>query len=334
MRFRPLRCLSLCIQMAVLTDEGSAATWLFGLGRSRHSHVDGGAGGHRMLLGGGGRALEEAPKADWVLDSRNTAAEAISARANIAGGDGVIGKSAGVVSLAGEFSMLRSHHNYVPLMAVSLSCLFGLGISFFGFAIRRRISATGFTVMGCTNKLLTLLVNTLVWTHHASLPAQGCVLISIAGGVLYGEFSKADADMKKIGGGKAVLPMGKSEGGIPVSVKAGAGADRCGHRPSAAPGPAPPARDACCARACSLAADLASSPAVRCAGAGRRPLGTTPAAEEGGPSGDGARGNGNAWAVGAGGWPPRSSASSLPQQQPALLVAVARLRPVHRTHAC
>lgn len=55
---------------------------------------------------------------------------------------------------------------------VTVSCLFGLGISFFGFSTRRMVSATAFTVLGCTNKLLTLLVNTLVWSHHASWMGQ------------------------------------------------------------------------------------------------------------------------------------------------------------------
>ncbi|CAA6664261.1 unnamed protein product [Spirodela intermedia] len=35
------------------------------------------------------------------------------------------------------------------------SCVFGLAISFFGFSCRRAISATGFTVLGVVNKLLT-----------------------------------------------------------------------------------------------------------------------------------------------------------------------------------
>lgn len=55
---------------------------------------------------------------------------------------------------------------------VAVSCLFGLGISFFGFSTRRLVSATGFTVMGCTNKLLTLLVNSLVWSQHATYMGQ------------------------------------------------------------------------------------------------------------------------------------------------------------------
>ena len=85
----------------------------------------------------------------------------------------------------------------LPVTGVVVSCVFGLGISFFGFSVRRKISATGFTVMGCTNKLLTLLVNTLAWDRHASASGQACLLVCIAGGVAYGEFSKADSEARK-----------------------------------------------------------------------------------------------------------------------------------------
>ncbi|CAI8600983.1 unnamed protein product [Vicia faba] len=66
--------------------------------------------------------------------------------------------------------------------AVVLSCLFGLSISFFGFSCRRAISATGFTVLGIVNKLLTVMVNLVIWDNHST-----CVgtLICMLGGVLY-----------------------------------------------------------------------------------------------------------------------------------------------------
>ncbi|KAI3902898.1 hypothetical protein MKW92_020859 [Papaver armeniacum] len=51
----------------------------------------------------------------------------------------------------------------------SLSCLFGLAISFFGFSCRRAISATGFTVLGIVNKLLTVVINLLIWDKHSTL---------------------------------------------------------------------------------------------------------------------------------------------------------------------
>ncbi|TXG61326.1 hypothetical protein EZV62_012689 [Acer yangbiense] len=70
-------------------------------------------------------------------------------------------------------------------IAVSLSCLFGLLISFFGFAARKAISATAFTVTGVVNKFLTVVINVMIWDKHASPFGLVCLLFTIAGGVLY-----------------------------------------------------------------------------------------------------------------------------------------------------
>jgi drug/metabolite transporter (DMT)-like permease len=70
-------------------------------------------------------------------------------------------------------------------LPVGLSCLFGLSISFFGFSCRRTISATGFTVLGVVNKLLTVLINLVIWNRHASAIGTVGLLICISGGVLY-----------------------------------------------------------------------------------------------------------------------------------------------------
>ena len=123
----------------------------------------------------------------------------------------------------------------LAVTGIVVSCIFGLGISFFGFSVRRKISATAFTVMGCTNKLLTLLVNTLVWDKHASLGGQASLLVCIAGGVLYGELSKADTEHNKkkkaaMGGGDAAAPLGLDAGkgggvapGVDVEMEATGG---------------------------------------------------------------------------------------------------------------
>jgi len=63
--------------------------------------------------------------------------------------------------------------------------VFGLAISFFGFAARKAISATAFTVTGVVNKLLTVVINVLIWDKHASTPGLFCLLLTIFGGVLY-----------------------------------------------------------------------------------------------------------------------------------------------------
>jgi len=74
-------------------------------------------------------------------------------------------------------------HN--AFFAVSLSCVFGLAISFFGFAARKAISATAFTVTGVVNKFLTVAINVTIWDKHASPFGLLCLLFTLAGGVLY-----------------------------------------------------------------------------------------------------------------------------------------------------
>lgn len=74
---------------------------------------------------------------------------------------------------------------YDAFFAVSLSCVFGLLISFFGFAARKAISATAFTVTGVVNKFLTVVINVLIWEKHASPFGLVCLCITIVGGVTY-----------------------------------------------------------------------------------------------------------------------------------------------------
>ncbi|EPS73135.1 hypothetical protein M569_01619, partial [Genlisea aurea] len=69
--------------------------------------------------------------------------------------------------------------------AVSLSCVFGLLISFFGFAARKAVSATAFTVTGVVNKFLTVVINVLLWDKHASPFGLLCLVLTLLGGVLY-----------------------------------------------------------------------------------------------------------------------------------------------------
>ncbi|XP_047308743.1 GDP-fucose transporter 1-like [Impatiens glandulifera] len=70
-------------------------------------------------------------------------------------------------------------------IAVSLSCVFGFLISFFGFAARRAISATAFTVTGVVNKFLTVVINVLIWDKHATPYGLVCLLLTIFGGIFY-----------------------------------------------------------------------------------------------------------------------------------------------------
>ncbi|KAI9125649.1 hypothetical protein K1719_003067 [Acacia pycnantha] len=87
------------------------------------------------------------------------------------------------------FAALRANSgnlfDLVAFSAVSLSCVFGLLISFFGFAARKAVSATAFTVTGVVNKFLTVAINLVIWDKHASPLGLVCLLFTIVGGILY-----------------------------------------------------------------------------------------------------------------------------------------------------
>ncbi|PSS32437.1 GDP-mannose transporter like [Actinidia chinensis var. chinensis] len=76
-------------------------------------------------------------------------------------------------------------YSFQVVLPVGLSCLFGLTISFFGFSCRRAISATGFTVLGIVNKLLTVVINLLIWDKHSTFVGTVGLLICMIGGIMY-----------------------------------------------------------------------------------------------------------------------------------------------------
>lgn len=84
-----------------------------------------------------------------------------------------------------EISDESDWHSFAVVLPVGLSCLFGLSISFFGFSCRRAISATGFTVLGIVNKLLTVVINLVIWDKHSTFIGTVGLLICMFGGILY-----------------------------------------------------------------------------------------------------------------------------------------------------
>ena len=68
---------------------------------------------------------------------------------------------------------------------VALSCVAGLGMSYFSFALRAVISATSFSVIGNVCKVLTILVNAAMWDQHANAAGTAALLVCLATGALY-----------------------------------------------------------------------------------------------------------------------------------------------------
>ncbi|OAY34364.1 GDP-mannose transporter GONST3 [Manihot esculenta] len=84
-----------------------------------------------------------------------------------------------------EISDESDWYSLEVVLPVGLSCLFGLSISFFGFSCRKAISATGYTVLGVVNKMLTVIINLVIWDKHSSFIGTIGLLICMLGGIMY-----------------------------------------------------------------------------------------------------------------------------------------------------
>ncbi|KAJ0043676.1 hypothetical protein Pint_17207 [Pistacia integerrima] len=90
-----------------------------------------------------------------------------------------------VIYVLTDYQFTVMAYSWALAYLVGLSCLFGLAISFFGFSCRRAISATGFTVLGIVNKLLTVVINLVIWDKHSTWVGTVGLLICMLGGVMY-----------------------------------------------------------------------------------------------------------------------------------------------------
>ena len=87
---------------------------------------------------------------------------------------------------AGELSILPETQWDGPLLAsLALSCVTSVLIAYSGWHCRKLVSASCFTVLGVGNKLLTVLVNKLIWAQSASLMGYVCLLVCLLAAVCY-----------------------------------------------------------------------------------------------------------------------------------------------------
>ena len=84
-----------------------------------------------------------------------------------------------------EMMASLSDESNSAILAVFTSCLMGLSISYFGLGARRSVGATTFTVLGVVNKIGTVIINTLIWSHHASPMGLAFLMVCVLGGVVY-----------------------------------------------------------------------------------------------------------------------------------------------------
>jgi len=66
-----------------------------------------------------------------------------------------------------------------------VSILIGCSIAYFSFLARAHLSATYFTVVGNSCKILTVFINRMMWSHHATPVGMGCVAVCLLAAYLY-----------------------------------------------------------------------------------------------------------------------------------------------------
>lgn len=71
------------------------------------------------------------------------------------------------------------------IIVLLISCVIGTCISYAAFNCRNLVSATTFTLVGVINKMITILINTLIWDNHASMFGILSLMVCILGGTLY-----------------------------------------------------------------------------------------------------------------------------------------------------
>uniref|UniRef100_A0A7S2RWG0 Sugar phosphate transporter domain-containing protein n=1 Tax=Mucochytrium quahogii TaxID=96639 RepID=A0A7S2RWG0_9STRA len=81
--------------------------------------------------------------------------------------------------------------NGMAIRAVAVSCIFGVSISYFGLNARKMLQATAFSVLGVVCKFATVLINTLLWEHHAGPMGLFWLCVCIASGILYQQMMKS-----------------------------------------------------------------------------------------------------------------------------------------------
>ena len=71
------------------------------------------------------------------------------------------------------------------VIVLSISCVMGTALSYLGWQMRMMMSATSFTVVGVLNKVLTVILNGMIWPDHALWSSKIGLLFSLVGGSFY-----------------------------------------------------------------------------------------------------------------------------------------------------
>lgn len=85
---------------------------------------------------------------------------------------------------AAAVQLLRSG-DAVGLGTLLFSCFAAIGISYFATLCRSKLSATSFALAGNICKVVTILLNVLVWDKHASAESLGCLAVCLVSAGFY-----------------------------------------------------------------------------------------------------------------------------------------------------
>uniref|UniRef100_A0A7S4AZ37 Sugar phosphate transporter domain-containing protein n=1 Tax=Chrysotila carterae TaxID=13221 RepID=A0A7S4AZ37_CHRCT len=126
-----------------------------------------------------------------------------------------------VSTLATEPQLLLDIDWSMPtVLALAVSCVVGVAMSYFAFLCRAAVSATSFTVIGNVCKIITVLINISIWDKHAS-PLGICFLLVCllaAGAYQQAPLRDSDRSLQKADDAASLLkPEGESDLSEPES---------------------------------------------------------------------------------------------------------------------
>ena len=102
--------------------------------------------------------------------------------------------------LYGEHNELGSFEwNNNSILALTASCICGIGMSYTAFWLRATVSATSFTVVGIVCKFATIVINCLIWDKHASPLGLAGLVLCLTAGSFYKQAPMRDDKVKGVG---------------------------------------------------------------------------------------------------------------------------------------
>ena len=105
--------------------------------------------------------------------------------------------------------------------AVAASCLMGFGMNLLSWSLRRSISALSHTVLGVTNKLLAVVINSVVWDKHGPVLGQVLLALGILSSTLYQQPVKTRAGTNRLTGLRLLLATAAAVGSVVALVWVG-----------------------------------------------------------------------------------------------------------------